>query len=891
MKIKEAIATMLSDADLSIGSKVEIVAFLRRFSSKAAPVTHYSCRGSSTKALVKLLDLMGMKEKDDYTVVSSKLDDEFNQIRWSKGIRAISSLVNTLDASVNRLCGYFDALYYKVTTKQDVSGMIGKIADSEGDAVIVAGDRVDASHFSNVIKLATHKIAKYLIKELSSGRKFGIENESIAIPRALEFLRNNYSQDGTPATAAAPYVLPLPILEIYARCKCGIPGPNGLRQNVLVFKMDRSAIELFRFVRKDERVTWSGCLNAPLLRLWECPHTGRGDANPLFGYFFTSESALEGALMSNKRGLFIAGNAALIHDEGADDNITPAMCASNHRDFWDYVVRIYRVAYGLNSGLSCQCRVGVPKGMAAWNTSRLPFCFRETSTMEQEWCARFGNVMLAEYGIFLGHSVNSSYSDCYSFLNNDTPYTLRIANEAGVPDFTTDYLTKEELAWEWWAMTHLDDSICELRSGARSHTTPRRDDGEPSDWSNMRKFKDMVKTMKQADLAKLSSCKRDNNSNFYPVENPDSVFSSTDMLYSPLSAFMEGTFIAIRRAWSPDGTPLKMVKKSDGTRDDALLVTNVYSGIVTDKSPLVGCDGDDGSVFPDPAIRRGATAFDQASVETEDTSAGLTKFLDRMAVGATIEQVQFAKRSAGTLRRYVMVVETNVDCTEFMASADLNLFRKMLGTTFLQTFVTNRCDPACAFSDDDFRRSESYTRSMNHDSMMHYAGRFAGRLFPSRPNPTAYRLQSGVWDSHSATLAKELRMFVRKDSDGRMILFFVMLGEIGTYARTAYRYRCGFPMETAAMKESAVLDANSDTITATAEELKSMEAAETKVLLKHLTSRSEDYDGDRDPVPGDGDAGPLFRGVMYKVNNKRAPSRAWYEEHSNPISVASVYNG
>ena len=150
MKIKTAITAMLSDAETSIGSKNEIISFLRKYSCSARPITHYSCRGQSTAAIKKLLTTMGMVEGEDFTVVSSTYDPEFNQIRWASSLKKVSELVASLSAvTLNQLGSpFFDQVYAKLMTKGDITPLMNKLCDTEGNGTVsmAVPDTLDQNH-------------------------------------------------------------------------------------------------------------------------------------------------------------------------------------------------------------------------------------------------------------------------------------------------------------------------------------------------------------------------------------------------------------------------------------------------------------------------------------------------------------------------------------------------------------------------------------------------------------------------------------------------------------------------------------------------------------------------------------------------------------------------
>lgn len=887
MKIRTAVETLFSDAETSVSSRVEIVSFLRRYASGRRPITHYSCRGNSTNALKKMLLIMGLRENDDFKIVSSKLDPEFNQIRWAQDLKGISEVVNGLVASTRGNDALFDALYVNVTKKLDTAPLTSKLCDSEGGQAIVTAPSMDENHLAARILRTTSKIVVTLAALFKSydeeGKTCGLLNSKLAIATAREFLEKNFNlETGEPLNDKAPYILPLSVLELYTRIIVGTKGPNGMRGDTLVFKTSPLALDLFRLVRKDEKIVWDACLSAPLDYLWNIKDPT--DKNPLHGYFFRSGEAVKKADLRNKIGVLIGGNAALIHDKEADDNVTPALCTSNHRDFWDYVLRVYRAAYDYDAGLSCRCRVGIPVRLPVWDKDVPP----EGATSivlghESAWNQGQPSPILAEYAVFLGLEIDCSFGDAYSFLDGTPPLKVMVVTESNTPDFSVDYLTKDELAWEWFAMTHLDDSASAEKQ--YTYTYSRSEASNSHTAANMAVLKKVIHEYDAHMLAEKSEYNL--NTCFTPIFSDLEPYPN----YTSLSAFLEGICVCSRKAWSPDARSVLPLKaKTLGHRthksQSDLIITNVYSGVFTDLSPLVGSGEDTGDVFPNPLLSN-SKKLDGCMLDTTADRDRMTAFLDRMANGDTMEQVKFAKRTTDTPRYFATLVETNIDASMFFVNVNATNLETALGTVFLQTMVLNNTDPACAFDGSAISESEGRRTNRNHDIIRKCCHNFWPKIFSGASD---YRLPSGVYSPNAAWGNSSMLVTARKDADGRLVLIFVASGNLMSYARLCYRYRCGFPFETTLTKEKMYEGAGGYDVPLKKDALLSLDSA-VSIIKRQITTRCHDYHGyGNRSSGGEGDTGPLFRMPMHEVPLSCAPSRAWFINNSTLLDCSCVFD-
>jgi hypothetical protein len=500
-----------------------------------------------------------------------------------------------------------------------------------------------------------------------------------------------------------------------------------------------------------------------------------------------------------------------------------------------------------------------------------------------------GFPLLAEYAVMLSDKhIDMSFIHPGGFMrSNEHVKLVKTTGESATPDFGNLYLRKEELAWEWFAMTHLDHTAGKLGRDKIQYTTTSRPAKEGSLVENLARFKAMMASADEAEMANMSNCTSVGSSFLVTCDG----YGRPS--YTPLSAMFDGVCAVLRKTWqSAPGRaahPLPVVKKKTGTpRNQDVLVTNVYSGISTNQSPALGSDDDTGAVFPtviqshDGKFRTSVKAALLCSSECCET---VTKFLDRMNAGS-MEQVHMAKRTAGTRRVGVMVFETNINAEEFLATADERKLGIALGTVFLQTILMNNATPACSLDDDALNDTNDVTYGKYSDTVYRLVHDYVHVLFENSEWPT---IPSGVYDPQGDWFSKSMGVTTLKDADGRMVIVFCVKGDLLTFARLMYRYGCGFPIDTAYVKEMLYSSGDGSTVEVKDGEWGSVKLAD-KIIGGYIGRSCSDTDGNAPlTTASNGDCGPLFRAPMSYVSEGRSPSREWYTTGTrSTISVNSV---
>lgn len=920
MKAKTAIGTLFSDAELSTGLKVEVVKFLRRYSSARRPITHYSCIGKSTAVLVQLLEALGLQQGKDFTVAKSKLDPEFNQIRWAGPSSKTPHVLNALARMMSGYPGLCNALYVGITGKKDVSDLVGK-AFVDIDGTSTSGDP-DANHFTKVLAKRTSTIVKAVLGACRNGPGndssgiWSVPNAKLALPLAEEFLSRHFEPSGAPKSGDAPYLLPLSILEIYVKMTFSVNDTPRLLQdrNSLLFKTTDRAIDLFRLLNINDNLPWESCLQAPLSYLWHDDKTASGKPNPLRGFLFRGVGTLDKATVRNKVGVFVGGNAELIHDKDADDNVTPAIGTHNLRDFWQYVINTYSLAYGCQAGLSCESRIGISPEVPAWG-GLTPKSLASPRVLGHytEWVSHEGGpkpetgIVMAEYALFLAdgrtHVMDSAFINADCFIMSTRRFNVvPVVDESATPNFDATHLTKEELGWEWFAMTHMGEAaggtkqdeisctrrqIAELRASGRAPLSGPETAMKNTIAATMQRFKAWI-SQPEDKLTKMVA----GLSSYYgnsELLNPTTT-EHGDNRYTPVSAMFNGACLYLRRAWvsrhdaegSSSFVALPLAPKPGG--NDNLIVTNVYSGMYTDLSPELGSDKDDGTVFPSLAYdaaeapltgvngTRGLEAVLDGHANTEARRAGLSRLLERMASGS-LEQVRFAHRKVKTRPRVaVYIMETNLKAQEYMEGVNISELEKDLGTLFLQTILMNNTDPMCMFDSSAVDDTNRKVAGHNHSAMCTEAGVNWSLMMKNG----SFALPTGIYDPDNCRWSTgRMNVSAAEDSHGRLVLVFEVCSDLLTYARLLFRFTCAYPLETAAVKKQLFVGYSDWDLPLGPGEWGSMDKA-ADVIKRHCTKCCTDFDGTANTGAVSGDCGPLFRYPLRSLEGEAAPPHDWY---------------
>ena len=888
MKIKKA----LSDALQTLkgpGLKAEALMFLRRYSAPRRPVTNYSCREGGAPAVRAVLDALGFEEGKDYVKAASSLDPNQVQFRWADGSTKIDALRTALSYAVAQQGdGLFDCLYASVVLKGDLAPLGTLVADvpEGGNAADRASDAAPAEHVVARVRERSRRIVRDVLA--FEGRDLPPNGEQ-CLRLAKEYLSERFEADGAPkAGKDAPFVPPLSVIEVFVRfaspCapQFAVAAPFGTCDGgkyPLLFRTDPHATDLFRLVGRRDRIPWNAMLEAPLDWLWMwC------DRNPLTNYMFHADSGTIGAVLEDKLGVFVAGNATFVSGDGFDDVVYPALALTNRGEFWGYVHSLYETAFrgAAEAGIRSASRIGVPHDLDVWpdgKGSPCPTDRRETQrivdyvTNEVRRDKDRNPVpywLTAEYAVVLGDSLEPSvtFVDEAECCDRKKASLVRVGEgEDPGPDFGDTNLTTDELAKEWWAMTHVDDEF-----GLSSHTyTYGREANDPRCADATRTFRARFRSMTPQRMAELSQA----SGSAFQAVNPSDDYQE----FKPLSAFVQGLIAHLRVSWDNGGANAGVELPWKGRTEDPTdeVVTNVYSGVYTDLSPKLGESDDVGEVFPNVAPDPQERMFD-AQLDDWGTRNGFTRLLKRLRSGQTKEQLEFAKRTKGTKRRYALVVETNVDCDRFVCEGeDPTEARNRLGTLFLQTMVLQNSSPFAAVDDEATQNSFESDR-YRHWDLVKTCLQGSGCWSRAFPDASSYRhgLPCGAFGR--GPFDDALVVQAHKDADGRMVLVFVMSGDLGQYARLCYRFRCGLALETAGMRKGtgASSAAYQETEFPVRDSERCFVAKAEELVAKQIGWGIADPYGEREFTHCLYPVGPLFRASVTDADQERGPDRDWF---------------
>lgn len=799
MTIKTVLSNVLLDKQLQPVQKEDVIAFFKRYSNVCIPMSKYALRGKSIAVVHEILSVLGV----NFEITYSKLDPNFAQLKFNKGCET-SKFINTLQEFGSNNAKFFECLYVALKTKNYVGlkSLVEQLPD-----VAVADDNPNEDSGTQAtlppavlnsdyykISLITHALVKALFeakRKLDQGliTKPDCSNFDIAMDAAFIFLENYYDPDtGAPINEDAPYILPAAVLEVALVLLFRdiaepslISDDNG--KKVMIFKTDVNAIDLFRLSLKNHGVMWNPCISAPLSLLWNLKYPLGSDvsveANPLRGYFFRHESAIHNANLINKEGIFVAGNAAVIHQDDAEDNVTPAMIVYDNTSFWNYLASLYYICY--------------IKKKESFDAPEVEFTnfFNENSNFGVNECKAWDNIVceshhlsgdfpkeciMAKYAMFFtarsdGNMLQESF---YSALCRRESISLRAPGDSSDEKYKKTLLQPSEIAWEWFGLTHT------------SYNTNRIIATSMGLESNLLKFRKFMEETTPKQLATLSEA---SNEVFSPKENGNPVPE-----YTPVSAFVEGLCVDFKlRCQMEAGVPLPLVNKNNPN-----LITNIFSGVISDLAPKVGSEEDTGEVFPNVFLH---DAFNNLQwegntkpyEETADDKNAFTKFLNRLKSGTTKEQVQFAGRSmSGIPRKFTLIVETNINSEKFFKSVDYNTFIYDAISVFKLSLVLQNKNPFTWFPNIAQALPPEYgNRAGNHYEVKN-KGSYAWNVLFRRTN----RDYSVPGHRKASSHACNCELHTRTDSKGRLVLIFSVAGPLLSYMKLLYRYASAMPLYT-----------------------------------------------------------------------------------------------
>lgn len=591
MKLKTAFDSAVAEHPDGLA---DIVQFINRYAHRSAAPTNYRCVGAAVAAVTAFLNAAGLA--GSFTVEDSTLDPDFHQIRWS-GPDAPRMITEDLAT-----CGY--------TTRRSPLALLA------GDSTVLAD--TDA----NVVAPAAE-----LKKPVD----------------AFECLRHAYEVLGTPSCRLDSCVMAIAAPRIAEKVA---KGANPVFSESIYSSA-------FRYVRDDEvLVPVPGFFEAPYERTVGAEEDC--DAGDTFtGYLGYTVADLESADTSGCQTLMIMTQNALVPD------VSVLEFASDRNRLYAYLRDIYEKVYGCDGKYKVlvdpRTRVTVDNQSVAFDGGQntryvLQFDDRGTATYSSV-PVRVQAVLYVVPAELVGEN-----NPAHDFGEPGKPRITVVKSREDVfsgPGFLDRYVGRQELASQWFFMTHLGRKNCAGNSWGH-------DDAEAA-----RRAAD-VKTAARAcelDAKKASAACCVPSSPHFRLDDTDR-YSSPVPHGAPHAAYAHAVGGILRMAWcqntGTDSDPSTAVPGAEagGLHDPGSLVTAVYSGVSNPGSPSVS-DWVAGTAEP-PVFPR---------VDQLTTSGDWNRFIRDLPGSGVMFKVPEPSAS-GEWLSYHVITETNIPYDEFTGCFD-----------------------------------------------------------------------------------------------------------------------------------------------------------------------------------------------------------------------------
>ena len=782
MNIKNAVREFLR-GETRQSRRLEAVRFIRRYSDGTRPVTHYRLHGASVEAVPALLKAAGLKESEDFSVMVSDNDPSIAKLVWLCGGHgdefASACASQGLGVFQNGLT-FCESAYAAILRKEADDVIAACFAEAGEDAAEEEGDGGSgnpiplATMASTITARIVESVREYLANQANVGSLS--PNES----SMYESLRIATSDTSTVNSWFMP---PLFVIEFYVRRVLGLGGrlaDEGGPADSIFAPYTGSHAYARPIVRQGEPAVLPHLLDAPLFELVENNSFG---SDAMDGYVSNNRKHIEAN--PKCKAIAVIGNSRLMLDYGpCPDKVAVADYMMNRRyDFWNYLRKIYSSAFGLtvNAEIMSISRIGIRNDSTMLANHRSVGDDCEPTIRHIDRITDGLNALLM-YGVVLSYEGMNQPMLADGILPGAA---IGVESKAAVPpEFAKTRLTKEELPAEWFVMTHCDgtefgDSLSDYGKAERESMFARA-------------FRPFVKgLLTEPNMQKW--CRGDNPS-FVPVRYGATVFHAMSSLVScvvasikELSTFQEGATFVHRKG----------LAKGDALRD--AVVAGVFSGVSTDLAP-VDCDATKG-VFPkvESNVIYDDDPFD-GHQQLEGRSDRFSAFMDALHADPTL-QLRMARRSAGSTRRYNLVIETNLTADVLTDASDDErmVFQERMRGIVAWSLALRYADPFRVLS------GEPIAGPMNHvvkaitalsigGVSIEKAFSNAGFCFPT------FRATSFI-DNY-------VRVGWRADAANRLHIILGLRGDGAQLARTIWRSLAGLPAESAELAKAAWTPAN-----------------------------------------------------------------------------------
>lgn len=743
MKYKQAIAAVFRKYR-NPRTRSSALGLLERYASATRPVTAWHALGEDAEAARLVLETLGFREKEHFTVQTSVLDPAATRFSWTDaGVQLVAQMSRELAGM--RLCEA-----QRRTLVRDAGDPVACVDDIES----LAEAGIDPGYgLVDYVLDRTFGIAKRILDDPEKAAR----KVPACLFGALQWAKMQTMAD-KPESAKSP-VAPLCVLEALARLE-DVPGlPPFPVFSAAGAEFDCGGWSCTRACKMSDVIP-SGRINCLPLMEQNGPH------GALDGFFAWTADEFRKFPHTGRDATWTQFDARLCRTAEA---LNFALDAEEMRKF---VVKIVEHGYGpsLKAALSGTTRLavgntalgGVPGNENLEDDDGDPSSFQyriEDSAFPVDAPVYMGAFAMAKT-LVAGNGNWEPATHPVAIATGDS-----VEENAG-----TEGLVAREAAEEWFAIVHgvsLDANYAPLVDHVYEPDNVRR----TKRVTNLGKFRQML-----AGLTALTQ--KDRLAEMCSPMNY--AFNAHDGAYSVEAAFVQGIGAAMRK-YAPEGA-LQFCESSPYHPEK--IIAGVWTGLMTDLAPDLVDDAVAADVFPN------ISGFPfNLYVNGNAVRKNTTKLLKALRVDPWL-QFKFGKRSSkGAHRRHAILIETNVLARPFvegLVRAGTNGdFALGVWRAFHTSFLVRNAAPLASV-DGKFNGYGNCGRSII--GLVEWAAKDVpdwidaiGKGFGVRDNLGSVDVE---W---------------REDELGRLVVMVATARhEIASQAKLAYRYAEHLPLPTAA---------------------------------------------------------------------------------------------
>lgn len=742
--------------------------FLIRYSNKNTKLTHYRCIGYDADIIVKYLIESGFTSKVDFEVITSELDSSVKQIRWKRNSSILREWLNALinlNITPNIL---FNIISNKKFSDNDLPETLANETSQDVQTEIVNTTNDISKHFSQRVQQTTTDIMEWLVTTKKD---------------LLDYLPRNYREfELTKSFAPNIHMLPIALIELFATEK-------GLLKNIPaenlppcpIFSLHINNMTAVRYMNKLDNLDFTaGLFDAPA-KAYLYPDTdNNNEENPLKGFLLNTwnEVCLNINEKPTSSDLFVLTSGIInTIDVPAATALAISEFTSDPKNFWKYVTTLYEVVYGLRCSLVPRSRIGV------YNSSRLSPSAEYMGICDNEYACPFNSFKDSSLANNLCMIAAVVLSDKEPQTANFTPFQDTIQSNKGIlatefraieTNLEVQAPSKKDIPVTWLAAFQVDpNQVSEEYTKSLQNnylSFVHRTQSLESQYDYMNKIR---KISEHANLAELSAIVPDNSNEISGSTNKAFIMNIAGILTQQGQIMENPPSI---KHWEGNGIG----------HDSNLFITNVYTGVTTDKSPSLTTENLE--YFPDlkEYIKFIHDSYHSLNNQEENQMVKtFTSFIEGLSSDKAKLQLSMAQRTVDTTRRYTVIVETNFD---------FNYANNILNTR-LSTKLKKALIQAIAFRNDSYVAAISnYYATTNYpyiDAIQKEYCEYTHKEFYDRITfARDVRNNSDIYNDQTISID------IVPDKYGRTYLIYSVSASLAAYIMTIYRFITGAPVFT-----------------------------------------------------------------------------------------------